>query len=107
LSMFELFRQTTELFSTSWPLIDINDNPANTGNAAGAWQYGVDFGGGSYKTKHGGGTGAYGNFGVDDPYPIHLAGGYDNGGEGGTGGWGSLHPMGCWAMKDRISGETC
>ena len=46
---FELFRQTTELFSTSWPLIDINDNPANTGNAAGAWQYGVDFGGGSYK----------------------------------------------------------
>jgi hypothetical protein len=38
--MFELIHHTTVLFSSHWPLTDINDNPKTGGKAAGAWQYG-------------------------------------------------------------------
>ena len=40
LKMFELIHHTTVLFSSHWPLTDINDNPKTGGKAAGAWQYG-------------------------------------------------------------------
>jgi len=38
--MFELIQHTTVLFSSHWPLTDINDDPHSSGNRAGAWQYG-------------------------------------------------------------------
>ena len=91
---FADIRAAQTLFSTSWPLIKIDDNPGNSGNAASGWNRGTDFGGGAYRccmpnapsnqvhywpqhlltinvwcdacrTMRGGGSGAYGNMGVD------------------------------------------
>jgi len=42
---FELIQSTTALFNTGWPLTTISDDPNNSGNRAGAWQYGDNFGG--------------------------------------------------------------
>jgi len=91
-------------FCTSWPLTDICDNPNTASNQAGAWNHGADFGGGSYATNRSGGVGGYGDFGVsEDDDAIPLSGGLGVR-------WGSVgadHPMGCWAGRDKATGEVC
>jgi len=106
--MFELIQSTTALFNTGWPLTTISDDPNNSGNRAGAWQYGDNFGGGhvgGYRTSHGGGIGAYGAMGVSDDYPIALEGGESAwiGAAGGS----AIHPLGCWAGRDKIDNSVC